>query len=409
MPLFTEIKACRACNSTDLPEALNLGSSFALSDFLDSLDAHTDRAPLVLVRCSACALVQLRHTVDRERLYARYWYRSSTQPAMVAALKDVYDQARCVVDVGPGDAVVDIGANDGTLLRMWPGDVERLGFEPAQNLFFEATAYPNGKPSHIFPGYWPPKADLKGSGAKIITSIACFYDSPDPSVFVEAIKRWLHPQGVWINQLAYLPATLESNNFGDICHEHLTMWTVQSFARLLERHGLTLLGYSFNDVNGGSVRFVVGHDDGKPSELPNDDVGLLALRRFAQRIRLQRTDIRDFLHHAKRDGKRVVGYGASTKGATYLQYWDVGPNLLETIADRNPEKHGKYTPTGQFVISEAQMREERPDYLLALPYHFINAFVEREAEILERGTQFVVPFPELRFVVGQTHTATVAA
>jgi NDP-4-keto-2,6-dideoxyhexose 3-C-methyltransferase len=317
---------------------------------------------------------------------------------MVTALHDVVADATSRVSLSPEDTVLDIGANDGTLLRMWPAEVTRLGFEPAHNLFYEAqTHHGGGKQNFIFPTFWPPRYDVKVK-PKVITSIACFYDSDDPNAFVEAIKRWLHPEGVWINQLAYLPATLASNNFGDIVHEHLTYWTISSFVALLRRHGLALLDWSHNDVNGGSIRFIVGHGAVPSVDGWSDPVGLMALKNFGARIRLQRTEIRDFLHCAKRDGKMVVGYGASTKGSTYLQYWGVGPDLLPAIADRNPDKVGKFTPTGQLVISEEEMRNEQPDYLLALPFHFIDSFVEREAELLAHGTQFVVPLPELRMV-----------
>ena len=221
-------------------------------------------------------------------------------------------------------------------------------------------------------------------------------------MFLGAIKACLAEDGVWINQLAYLPATLATNNFGDIVHEHLTYWTISTFAALLKQHGLMLYNWTHNDVNGGSVRFIVKHDTGADDLLEAwaDPVGLLALRKFAARIKLQRTEVRDFLHRAKRDGKLVVGYGASTKGNTYLQYWGVEADLMAAIADRNPDKHGKFTPTGQIVISEDEMRNEQPDYLLVLPFHFIDAFVEREEDLLAHGTQMAVPFPTLHFIGG---------
>lgn len=319
---------------------------------------------------------------------------------MVTALRDVVTDATSRVSLSPDDTVLDIGANDGTLLRMWPAEVTRLGFEPATNLYYEAQSYPNAqKQNFIFPTFWPPKYDVKKK-PKVITSVACFYDSDDPNAFVEAIKRWLHPEGVWINQLAYLPATLASNNFGDIVHEHLTYWTISSFVALLRRHGLALYDWSHNDVNGGSIRFVVGRGVSPAVDGWSDPVGLMALKNFGARIRLQRTEVRDFLHCAKRDGKLVVGYGASTKGSTYLQYWNVGPDLLAAIADRNPEKVGKFTPTGQLVISEDEMRDEQPDYLLVLPWHFADSFREREADLLAHGTQLVIPFPTLQFIGG---------
>ena len=401
--LYQPIEKCRSCGSTDLGQALDLGF-FHLSDFKDSPDAFTDKAPLELVRCANCSLVQLRHTVDRDRLYKQYWYRSGVQPAMVSALRDVVREAATCVALQPGDTVVDIGANDGTLLRMYPPEVVRFAFEPAENLWplLIGDDQPwNPTAIRGVYGYFPQVINgyvVAGFDAKIITSIACFYDVDDPNQFVEGIKANLHKDGVWINQLAYLPDTLKTNNFGDICHEHLTYWTVTSFAHLLRRHGLMIEDWSRNDVNGGSIRFVVRHGTAR---IPNgwaDDFGLIALRQFALRIYQQRSRVRTFLHEAARDGKTVIGYGASTKASTYLQYWGVDERLLPFIADRNPDKFGKYTPTGQKVISEEEARAMNPDYFLALPWHFLDAFVEREQAFLERGGKFAVPFPELHFV-----------
>lgn len=401
MPLYREIRACRACGSTELPEALSLGE-FSLSDFLDSPDAHTDHAPLVLVRCQNCTLVQLRHTVDRDRLFrSTYWYRSGTQPAMVSALRDVVREATTRVDLRAGDAVVDIGANDGTLLRMFPESTVRVAYEPAANLQHALRATGGVTVAGgFFPTVIRDEPVGMAGGAKIITSIACFYDADDPAMFVRGIKKWLAEDGIWINQLAYLPKTLEMNNFGDVCHEHLTYWTVTAFNNLLKQHGLVLLNWSFNDVNGGSVRFIVGHDKGQADLAQDwaDNFGLLALKKFGQRVHINRTEIRDFLHRAHRDGKTVLGYAAATKMNTALQYWGIGPDLLPAIADRNPDKHGKYTPTGQVIISEEELRRQKPDYLLCGAFHFLEAFLERERDLLDAGTQFIVPFPETRLV-----------
>ncbi len=385
--LYRRIDRCRACDSDRIPEVLSLGD-FALSDFLPSRTAHTDRAPLTLLRCEECTLVQLAHTVDRNRLYSAYWYRSATQPAMVQALQDVVRDAQNRVALHAGDVVLDIGANDGTLLAQYPEHVTKLAFEPARNLWPALVEH-----ARIVGGFFPPMQRDDAKPAKIITSIACFYDVDDPGAFVEGIKRFLDKDGVWINQMAYLPDTLETNNFGDFVHEHLTFWDMRSFETLVERHRMHIADYSFNDVNGGSVRFVVGRGQGRATIFDRAS----QWHDFAERIALQRDGMLHLLESLK---GTVVGYGASTKGNTYLQYWGIGPKQLAFIADRNPAKWGKFTPTGQQVIPEEHMRAMRPDYLLVLPFHFIDAFIEREQTLLEHGTQFIVPFPELRLVGG---------
>ena len=324
---------------------------------------------------------------------------------MVSALRDVVTHARSLVTLEPGDTVIDIGANDGTLLREYPEGIRRVAFEPAQNLWplLQGKSWDSTRDIATIYGYFPMLAggDVVGMepGAKIITSIACFYDADDPGQFVEGIKKSLAPDGVWINQLAYLPDTTATGNFGDICHEHLTYWMAYPFNHLLSRYGLEVLDVKHNGVNGGSIRFVVGHGETRvpSSPLPED---LPSFEMFRKRIEEQRQDVRDFLIHQRYLGRKVIGYGASTKGSTYLQYWNIGPHLMPLIADRNPDKWGKYTPTGQLVISEAEARAEKPDYFFCLPWHFIEAFTERESAYLAQGGQFVVPFPSLHFVKG---------
>lgn len=402
MSLYLEIDKCRACGSSDIPTVLDLGM-FAISDFLDSPDAFTDRAPLELVRCEGCTLVQLRHTVDRDRLYKRYWYRSATQPTMVSALQDVVRDATARVALDEGDAVIDIGANDGTLLRMYPKGVRRIAYEPAENLWpaLQGRSWDSAVDIVSVHGYFPQMVgdQLVGMepGAKIITSCACFYDVNDPNQFVEGIKKSLHPEGVWINQMAYLPATLEIGNFGDFCHEHLTYWTADAFYRLLQRHDLSVEEFALNDVNGGSIRFTVRHGEIVPLNLPLPHVWDV----FEERIMRQRHEVIRTIQQLLGQGKTIVGYGASTKGNTYLQYWGISPRWVPFIADRNPDKFGKYTPTGQRVISEAEMRAMKPDYLLVLPFHFLEAFKERESALLASGTKMIVPFPQLHFVGGE--------
>ena len=378
----------------------------AVSDFMDSPTQHVERSSLDLMLCRSCGLVQLAEAVSRESIYGKhYHYRSGLQESMVEALHDV---VRGVLKGGfrtePRDVWMDIGANDGTLLKFVPNDFTKIAYEPATNFWPELAGI-----AGVAGRYWPAKADL-GVKARVITSIACFYSATNPDQFVDAIKRNLAYGGVWVNQMSYLPHTMATNNFGDICHEHLTYWTARAFQNLLARHDLKITGTQFNDVNGGSFRTYVTHGADRP--WVQDEVTLLQLRRFGQRVRLGSSEIRSLLHTLKRDGKSVMGYGASTKGNTYLQVWGITPDLLEFIADRNPDKHGKFTPTGQQIVSEDVMRCANPDYLLMLPWHFRDSFIKREQEWLDQGGTWIIPLPALQLVTsshGGIHEAAVTS
>lgn len=404
---MTPIEACRACGSPQLTQVLDLGL-LALSDFVTE-DQEVEYAPLEVVRCEGCTLVQLRHTVPRERLYRHYYYRSGVQEAMVAALRDVAEDAMSRVTLEPGDVVLDIGANDGTLLRMFPKDCIRIGFEPALNLHTAAMG-----DNKIIPGFFPEVVGDRVVGvttpAKIITSIAMFYDVDNLDQFIQGIKLWLHPDGVWVNQLAYLPATLLSNNVGDFCHEHLTYWTNYALLNLLARHDLEIRDQSYNTTNGGSVRYVIGHRR-EGSLTLYDGLHRDHFGQFARRVEQNKQQTIRFLQQCQEYGKTALGYGASTKGNTLLQYYGIDQSLLPAIADRNPDKHGKRTAgSGIPVIGEEEARSMNPDYFFVLPHHFIESFKQRERAFLERGGRFVIPLPTLH-TVGLEHaddTAQVA-
>jgi hypothetical protein len=399
--LYREITACRSCGSTRLETVLDLGN-LCVSDFVQP-GQDEDRAPLELVVCDDCSLVQLRHTVDRDRLYRNYYYHSGTNESMVAALKDVVDDACRRVEFSPyhRDSVLDIGANDGTLLNQYDEGlcIERCGFEPSniepksqgeRGIFWRREFFPASG--------WKPAET--GDKPKIITSIAMFYDVDDPNRFVSAIRDWLHPDGVWVVQFQDLHAMLACNGFDNICHEHLTYWGQYAFYDLVARHGLKVIDVSHNQTNGGSVRYIVKHGQWDPPRPEPKHATQFAyqLRRFAREAeRLKQTTLL-MLTEWKAQGKTVYGYGASTKGNTLLQYYGIGPELLPAIADRNPDKWGRLTVGTHIpIISEEEMRQRQPDYLFCLPWHFIDHFTKRE------DATFIVPLPSLHLARGDTH------
>jgi len=399
-----EITACRSCGSVRLETVLDLGN-LCVSDFI-TVGATEDRAPLELVVCLDCSLVQLRHTVERDRLYRDYWYRSGTNESMRAALRDVVEDACSRVELETGDGVLDIGCNDGTMLQMFDGLVYRDGFEPS-NLCAKAQRSLGPNAGIIFPCYFPPakRPVYARPHYKVITSIAMFYDLDDPNGFVKAIKEWLHPDGVWVVQFQDLRNMLAVNGFDNICHEHLLYPSEVAFSEIVGRHGLRVVDVSHNDTNGGSVRYIVKHGEGETS-LRTWTAGFedaWALASFGRQAERLKRDTVNLLWRLKAEGKLVLGYGASTKGNTLLQYYNIGPELLPAIAERAPEKVGRLTVGTHIpIISEDEMRQLRPDYLFVLPWHFIEAFRRREAAFLAGGGQFILPLPTLRTLGGET-------
>lgn len=394
----TPVKACRACQSDKLDPVLDLGEQ-AISDFYPE-PRQADCAPLGLVLCQDCQLAQLGHDVSRDRLFRQYWYRSGTQEAMVAQLADVAEHAQQLVRLEPGDVVVDIGANDGTLLRMFPETCTRIAFEPAKNLWNEAVASGNILVPGFFPDYWP--IFLDQHRPKIITSIAMFYAVPEPAEFVQTIRDWLHPGGYWIVQLMDLESMIALDAFDNICHEHVTYWSPESFGKLIQRFGLELVDLTLNHSNGGSLRFVVRHaryPSVRTQVATKSDYWPQQLKRFAVRVEQNRAEVVGYLRRLRDEGSTVWGYGASTKGNTLLQYYGLTSDLVAKIADRQDGKWGRFTAgTNIEIASEEEMRAAKPDYLLVLPWHFAESFTKREHALLKAKTRLIVPLPSLRII-----------
>jgi SAM-dependent methyltransferase len=376
------------------------------------------RIPLELVRCDmtrneeGCGLVQLRHTVPGAILYHSYWYRSGINRTMTRNLHDIAAQAEAIVELQPGDLVIDIGCNDGTLLDGYQApNLKYLGFDPS-----DVSRYAVEKGYEVvrdFYSYEQLRRRHADRRARIITSIAMFYDLEYPGAFVQEVAQALADDGVWVMELHYLPAMLDMNQFDAIVHEHLEYYSLAVIERLLAEAGLGVVRAELNDINGGSVRlfirranrFAPAGDDAETLQRLRMREFEMALdapepyERFAVAAQQVREDLAAVCRKLVEDGKTIHVYGASTKGNTILQYAGVDSSLVPFAADRNPDKHGSETIGTRIpIISEEHSRELQPDYYLVLPWHFMDEFLERESEFLERGGQFIVPMPQVRIV-----------
>lgn len=440
---YTTRTSCRVCGSEMLTPLFSIGEQY-VSNFVDRDKIHAGpKCPIDVEMCRTCLLVQLKHTAPQDLLYTRhYWYVSGRNQTMRDALRDVTAAAESMVDLQPGDVVLDIGSNDGTLLRSygvnptWPSDgLIRVGVEPATNL-----AEDGRRGLDVFIGdFWDyetyqkamvMKFGLPNRLAKVVTACGMFYDLDDPNAFIADVAKVLAPDGLFIAQLMCLKQTVESNDVGNFCHEHLEYYSLRSLIRLFENHGLQLFHLEENKVNGGSYRLFIRHKEVNKLKWPNrgnvSDRFLYALEKEQQmgldkpefyqsyfaRIEENKRKVASFIQDRVAAGKKVWVYGASTKGNTILQYYslnaisqcehvsdDGGPCLIEAAADRSPEKSGKYTVgTGIPIVSEEAFRKANPDYALVLPYAFLPEFIRRESEWLHRGGTFIVPLPEFRLV-----------
>ncbi len=416
--ICSEICACRICGSSELAPVIDLGDQYLANHFVgDRIPRFMwERYPLQVIRCAepkGCGLVQIRHSVAPSALYFNYGYLSGINESMRSNLRDIATNTERMAELQPGDTVLDIGCNDGTLLSSYQASgLDRLGIDPAANAvklareqglevvndFFSQSSFETARP---------------GGKARAVTSIAMFYDLERPMEFVSGVGSVLADDGVWVIELSYLPFMLRRGSFDTICHEHLEYYALRQIEWMLSRHGMAVHRIELNDVNGGSFRVFI-RKDGVGTAAPEDrayvdrlreeetsmeldsDAPYAAFRESASRIR---SELSALLKKLTTDGKKVYVYGASTKGNTILQYCGIDHNVIPYAADRNQEKWGRRTlGTDIPIISEEQARAQRPDYFLVLPWHFMTGFLERERAFLDRGGKFIVPLPQVRVI-----------
>ena len=392
--MIKEEKHCRICEG-DLYPVVDLGSIYP-SGFVKNQE-NLFKAPLVLSKCLQCNLVQLQHTIDLDLMYRQYWYTSALNKSMVSSLQDVVKGALIRAPLNEYDVVVDIGCNDGTLFKFYPENIFRIGYDPALNLEERAKETCN-----IFINdYFSSKLYPDAPKAKIITSIAMFYDLPNPNEFIENIKEVLAEDGIWIIQLTDLYSMLRINAFDNICHEHLEYYSLEVLDKLMYKHGLEIFDVEYNDVNGGSLRIYVGwfgkhHIYGSVTLSLQEENNYFKsfsnpFAAFMLRVSYAENALKSFL--IKKKDYTTFILGASTKGNTLLQVWKFTEEDFPYALEVNQEKFGLRTPGSNIlIIPEEKGLEMMPDHLLVLPWHFYSSMKQKLSSYLEQGT-ILVPLP----------------
>ncbi len=328
---------------------------------------------------------------------------------MREALADVALRAYQVAKPSSGQIVVDTGCNDGTLLRAYPkSGVKLVGFEPAENLVEDARKGTYWIVNDFF------RADsfnekFGNEKAKIVTSVAMFYDLEDPNTFVDDITKCLAVDGVWVVQQNYLASMLQKNGFDNIGHEHLEYYSLNTMERLLARHGLEIFDVETNNVNGGSFRTYASHRGRYPvresvRQLRQTEEHLQlndgeAYRRFAANIKKIKSQLSQLVAREVKRKKVIYVYGASNRGNTILQYCGLDHRLIKKATDANSEKWGLTTVGTKIpIVSKEEARGDKPDYFLILPHHFLEEIEREENDYLEHGGRFIVPLPKVRVI-----------
>lgn len=413
-----KIKKCRSCNSKNLIKIISLGNQY-LSDFTKT-KRKPKAFPLRVVLCKKCFLVQLDYTAPSKYLYTeRYGYKSGINQTMQEELKEIAQKSLKKIKklsktksasgrTNEKIVVVDIGANDGTLLKNYPKNIYRVGVEPIAKFAKEAKKY-SDKVINDFFTYEAFHKALGNKRADVITIISCFYDMEDPNKFISDVKKIMKDDGICVIQQNYLVGMLKQNAFDNIVHEHLEYYSLLSLSNLLKRHGLEVFDVKLRDLNGGSFKTYISLKDKRKKtkavlklekyenrlKLNNKKIYL----DFAKRIEKNKKNLFEFIKKEAAKGKTIYLYGASTRGNTLLQYFGLDNKLIKKAVERNPEKWGKIIASvGIPIISEEQARKDKPDYMLVLPWFFKEEFLKRESKYLENGGHFIFPLPKFEVI-----------
>lgn len=406
-------KNCRVC-SGDLEDVISLESQFLSPTFVKSNinnKLSEIKIPLTMCICKnkECSLVQLRETTDPNLLYTDYFYRSSTNPMMLDDLKRVVEKSQDFVELKKDDIVVDIGANDCSMISFFPKNTQRIGVEPASNIDWSGV----DKDITIINDFFPSKKFKNYMGEKkasIFTSCAMFYDLDDPNSFVKSIKENLDDDGVWCVQLSYVLLMIKNLNFYDICHEHLEYYSLHSLQFLMDKNGLDIVHAETNHVNGGSALVFIKHkrsNSTKTKEL-NQLISLekemnlssaKVYKEFFLEMKKLSSTVTNFIKNENNKKKLVIGLGASTKGNVLLQFFGITKVMLPYISEKQEMKVGLKTLGSDIeLISEARARSLNPSCMLMLPWYFKKEILAREKEYLDNGGSILVPMPYAHIV-----------
>ena len=404
-----------------MKELFTLGNIY-VSDFIkDEESPRGDRVDLKMMLEDSTGAVRLEKCAPLDSMYGKYWYRSGINQTMAKELSGIVTNILDLVKLNENDVWVDIACNDGTLLSYLPNKLVRIGIDPVDDSFRkESEKYADLIIQDYFTYEGFSKSKFGNSKAKVVTSIAMFYDLENPNKFIDDVNKILDNDGLWVLQLSYTPLMIKQMAFDNICHEHIYYYSLFNMRNLLESRGFKIVDCQLNDINGGSFRIYVMKEQGditKFSTQPNRDVcefRVNSILEYERTLELDSVktwtkfynDINDlkertvnFIKEEKAKGKTIWGYGASTKGNTLLQYFGLDNTLIDGIAERSVYKWGlKTVGTNIPIYSEYDMRKANPDYLLVLPWHFINEFEERESEFIRKGGKFIVPCPKFEII-----------
>jgi SAM-dependent methyltransferase len=410
------ITSCRVCNNPDLQIEIRLGSYSSCGLFLQRIDSDAPSGELNLIRCNNCNLIQLDRNFDLEELFKLdYGYATALNNGMKTHIENLVKEAHEFLGKPSTYSILDIGSNDGTLLNFtysFSDPIYAVGVDP--NIVNFESNYDSRifKISEFFD--LEQSNSLKRNISKrfdLITSIAMFYDLPNPDLFVKGVKNLLNRDGIWILELSYFYSMIESNAIDTVCHEHLEYYSCESINFLLKRNELKVIHFALNQSNGGSMRLYVSHINSKFHESSvfintlarernlntQSEYKLLSLKNRATE---QISKALEFLSQSRFEGVPIYALGASTKGNLILQMYPELSKKITSIGEVNISKFGKFTPGSLIqIVDENSLFGDVPAIFIIMPWHFKENLIEKYRKLnVKKNNYYLTIFPDFDFI-----------
>lgn len=400
--------SCKNCKSSKLKKVINIGKQPISSHFYSNKKTNLKNYSLDLYECQYCKLIQLKDIAKLKDMYGlNYGYRTSLSPLMVGHMQRKVKKIFTPNFLKKKGNVLDIGSNDGTFLNFLSknSNLKLYGIDPSAKKF---QNYYNSKINLII-DYFNKKKILDKINENIkfslITSFAMFYDIEDPNKFCREINYLLEKDGKWILEISYFPLLLENLTYDQICHEHITYYTLSTFKKIANKNNLKILDFNLNNINGGSIEITCAKKNSKFISKNNKiynqiniekKINRISFTQFNQRIDNIKKLLNEFLENNK---SKVIGYGASTKGNIVLNHCQINSKKLKYICDANPFKYNRYTPGSNIkIISKKKMRKMKPKILLVLIWSFRKEVIQQELKFIKQGGKLLFHLPMLHII-----------
>ena len=408
-----EVIRCRICKNEKLDNFLQLGPTPLANNFLknEQLNLSENIYPLDLCFCENCGLVQLSYVVPPELMFKNYLWVSGISDTIPKHFQQLAKEASKVIKTNGNSLIIDIGSNDGTLLKCFMNlGLRVLGVEPATNI--AEIAKKNGVETlnDFFNESTAVKIVKDKGKSKIITATNVVAHIDDLDGLLKGVSILLEDNGVFVIEVPYLLDMIEENEFDTVYHEHLSYFAIRPLVELLKNHNMEIFDIKRFPVHGGGIRVYVKRHYAKipvtgtvKKFLENEEKFRLhtldTYKKFAERIKTLRDNLVLLLKHLRSSGKKIVGYGAAAKGNTLLNYYKIDKNILDYIADKNKLKQGLYSPGMHIpVVSSEKILEDKPDYVLILAWNFADEIIKQQEKYRAIGGKFIIPIPEIKII-----------